>query len=73
MDQDTFFNVPTKPADFTLGPISKDNDSLNKSMNKSMDGEPKIKNKNLENYIKKMESRGKKENFNKKFEKVEEE
>ena len=33
LDQDTFFNVPAKPADFTLGATTRDNDSLNKSLN----------------------------------------
>jgi len=44
---------------------------LNQSIN-SNNNEFKIKNKNLENYINRMENRGKKESFSKKFEEKEE-
>jgi hypothetical protein len=73
LDQDMYFGVPAKAVDFTLGGTSKENDSIQNSMNQSMDGDGfKIKNKNLENYINRMENRGKTKSFSKKVEEKEE-
>jgi hypothetical protein len=70
MNQETFFNVPGKPNDFTLGNnTSRQEDSIVNSLEQSVVGENKINNKNLENYINRMENRGK-TNTNKKSEKA---